>query len=137
MEANAPLLILFDGHCNLCSGAVKFIYHRDSRHVFRFAPLSGPTAERIMQGSSPGDRPDSFVLVEGDRIHFRSTAALRVAKRLDGAWPLLYAFILVPGPIRDAVYRLISRKRYGWFGKRDTCFLPPPGWEEWFPDQQQ
>ncbi|MBS1582253.1 MAG: DUF393 domain-containing protein, partial [Bacteroidetes bacterium] len=41
-------------------------------------------------------------------------------------WALAYAFILVPRFIRDAVYDLVARHRYKWFGRADTCMLPTP-----------
>lgn len=131
------MLVLFDGYCNLCSGSVQFIHKRDSMRRFRFAPLNGPTAERILRKNFSGPPPDSIVLIEGGKVYTCSTAALRIAKKLDGAWPLLYACIILPVPLRDMVYRFISRKRYGWFGKRETCWLPQPGWEAWFPDLQE
>ena len=62
----------------------------------------------------------------------KSTAALRIAKRLDGLWPLLAVFLVVPRFLRDAVYDWIGRHRYRWFGKRDACWVPHPGLSERF-----
>ena len=67
-----------------------------------------------------------MILVEGDRAFTRSTAALRVAKRLSGAWPLLYVFVIVPRFLRDAVYGWVARNRYRWFGRKDHCLVPTP-----------
>ncbi len=69
---------------------------------------------------------DSFVLVEEGRAYRESTAALRVARRLRGLWPLCYAAILLPRFLRDPIYRFIARNRYRWFGKKDTCMIPTP-----------
>ena len=79
------------------------------------------------QGSGPiqGD-PDSILLVQGGRVYERSDAALRIARGLRGAWKLFYAFIVVPRPIRDVVYRFIARNRYRWFGKSESCRMPTP-----------
>ena len=60
------------------------------------------------------------------RAYTRSTAALRIARRLRFPWPLLYAFIIVPRPLRDLIYDFIARHRYRWFGKRDACMMPTP-----------
>jgi predicted DCC family thiol-disulfide oxidoreductase YuxK len=54
----------------------------------------------------------------------RSTAALKVAGQLSGIIKLLYAFIIVPAFIRDAVYDGIAKNRYKWFGKKETCMIP-------------
>jgi hypothetical protein len=37
---------------------------------------------------------------------------------------LLTFLLIVPRPIRDAVYRLIATNRYRLFGKREMCMLP-------------
>jgi len=120
-------VILFDGVCNLCHGAVRFIIRRDRAARFRFASLQsdGHRAQFAVTGRV-GEPIDSILLVEAGRTYDRSTAALRIARRLDGAWPLLYAFIIVPRPLRDAVYAWIARNRYRWFGRLDTCPLPDP-----------
>ena len=43
-----------------------------------------------------------------------------------GPWPLMYALIVVPAPIRDLVYRLIASYRYRWFGRAEVCRVPTP-----------
>ena len=67
---------------------------------------------------------DSIVLEEEGQIFTKSTAALRISKGLGHAWPLLYALVIVPRCIRDAVYDVVARNRYRWFGKRAECMLP-------------
>ncbi len=128
-----PLTIFFDGECNLCSGSVQFVLKRDRKEEFRFASLQGETGQALLASLQfPKDHFDSFILQEGDVIYTRSTAALTVVKHLGGAWSLLYALIVIPRFIRDGVYEFISRRRYKWFGKRETCWLPQPKWEKRF-----
>ncbi|HSD10384.1 MAG TPA: DCC1-like thiol-disulfide oxidoreductase family protein, partial [Candidatus Binatia bacterium] len=55
-----------------------------------------------------------------------SNAALRILRRLRGPSALLYFFVLIPQPIRDAVYDWFARRRYRWFGKRSACSIPSP-----------
>lgn len=122
-------VVLFDGHCNLCSAAVRFVIARDAAGFFRFASLQSEAGERLLRarGHAPASGPpESVVLVEGAEVHWRSDAALRIARRLDGAWPLAYALILVPRLLRDAIYRAIARRRYRWFGRTESCRLPGP-----------
>jgi predicted DCC family thiol-disulfide oxidoreductase YuxK len=118
-------IILFDGVCNLCNGAVQFVIKRDKKNQFRFASLQGEFGQKILREHAlePG-RLESFILKEGDRIYTESTGALRVAKELGGFWSWLYAFIIVPRFIRDAVYGWIARNRYTWFGKKEACWVP-------------
>lgn len=121
-------VVLFDGVCNLCNGAVNFIIDRDPSARFRFAALQSSQAAELLAplGRVPEAEPNSFILVEDGRLYERSTAALRVARRMGGAWRLFYAFILIPRPIRDAAYRFIAKNRYRWFGKAEACRMPTP-----------
>ncbi len=118
-------VVLFDGVCNLCNGSVRFVIERDPHKHFQFAPLQSETATTLIGGTAdPLAMPDSIVLVDDGRLYVRSTAALRIARRLRFPWPILWVFMAVPRPLRDRVYDVIARHRYGWFGKRDTCMVP-------------
>ena len=124
---NNKKIILFDGVCNLCNSSAQFILKRDKKEQFLFASLQGRTGQEYLHKFQlPADTFNSFLLVEGDHYYTRSTSALRIARSLSGAWPLLYAFMIVPRFIRDAVYNLIARNRYKWFGKTDTCWVATP-----------
>jgi len=118
-------VVLFDGVCNFCDGTVSFIIDHDPRAYFRFAALQSPQGQRLLERceSRELDR-DSLVLVEREKCYTRSTAALRIARRLRSPWFLLYGLIVVPRPIRDALYDWFARNRYRWFGKRDECLVP-------------
>jgi predicted DCC family thiol-disulfide oxidoreductase YuxK len=119
--------ILFDGVCNLCNGSVQFILRRDPQARFRFASLQSEAGRRLVteQGLDP-EVLNSVILIEEGRVYRESTAALRIARHMSGAWKLLRVFVLIPRPIRDVVYRLIARNRYRWFGKSETCWLSTP-----------
>jgi predicted DCC family thiol-disulfide oxidoreductase YuxK len=128
-------LILFDGVCNLCAWAVRFVIERDPRGRFRFASLQSELGRRLLDqhGIDPA-RTDSFILIEGGAASVESTAALRVARHLSGLWPLCHLAILLPRLARDPVYRFIARNRYRWFGKQDTCMIPTPELKSRFVD---
>ena len=70
--------------------------------------------------------PDSVVLIEGTKVYQRSDAVLRIARNLRAPWPVLYAFIVFPRFLRDAVYKFIAQHRYLWFGRTETCRVPTP-----------
>ncbi len=123
-------MILFDGVCNLCSGVVRFIVKRDPKGVFRFASLQSDAGKRLLRDHgvepSAGD-PDTVVLVDHGRVFVRSTAALRIAYRLGGAYKVVFWLgLLWPRFLRDFVYDFIARHRYRWFGKKDSCMVPTP-----------
>ena len=120
-------IILFDGVCNLCNGAVRFIIKRDNKNRFLFASLQSEEGKQILEDNNfPANKSDSFLLVEDGKVYERSTAALRVLKNLSGLRSLLYGFIIVPKFIRDSVYNWIAKNRYQWFGRKDECMIPTP-----------
>ena len=124
--ATMPVL-LFDGVCNLCNGAVNFLIDRDPEARLRFASLQSASGQQLLRRFElPTDQFDTMVLVEGDRYYTRSTAGLRVARRLKWPWPLLSVFMVVPRPLRDLVYDCIARNRYRWFGQQENCRVPTP-----------
>ncbi len=120
-------IILFDGVCNLCNSSVNFVIDRDTQQYFKFASLQSEFGQQQVKriGGDPSQL-NSIVLIEGDRFYRKSTAALRIARKLTGGWPLLYAFIVIPPFVRDVVYDFIAKNRYRWFGKEATCRIPTP-----------
>jgi predicted DCC family thiol-disulfide oxidoreductase YuxK len=129
------LIVLFDGVCNLCNRTVQVILKRDHKKKFQFASLQGKAGQELLKRHHlPDDVFNSFILLEDDKIYTRSAGALRVAKHLGGAWPLIYGLIIIPKFIRDAVYNLIAKNRYKWFGRREECWVPTPELRERFLD---
>jgi predicted DCC family thiol-disulfide oxidoreductase YuxK len=120
-------IILFDGVCNLCNSSVTFIIKRDKKDIFRFAALQSEVGEALVKKHQiDTSKTDSIILIDGEQHYEKSSAALRVARRLSGGYPLLYIFMLVPRLIRNWVYDYIAKNRYKWYGKRESCMIPTP-----------
>ncbi|NNM95974.1 MAG: DUF393 domain-containing protein, partial [Bacteroidia bacterium] len=118
-------IILFDGSCNLCNGAVAFIYKRDAKKAFCFTPLrSSEGKELLKQAGVSKDYNQSIVYLRKGKPYFKSTAALLICKDIGGVWSFFYFFIVIPRFVRDAVYKLISLLRYKLSGKRKNCIVP-------------
>lgn len=126
---HALAIILFDGVCNLCNGFVQFVIRHDAAGRFRFAALQSEAGQALLrqhQLPTPAE-PDSVVLVTDGRAYTHSAAALGILQGLGGGWRQLGRLGQVfPRFLRDAVYRLIARYRYRWFGRQDACWLPTP-----------
>ena len=136
MDKQAPILF-FDGVCNLCSSSVQFVLKRNSKGNIRFASLQSEFAKkRLASFNLPQDYLDSLVLLENGQLFIQSDAALRLCKHLNGLWPLFTIFLLVPRPLRDATYQAIAKRRYKWFGRSDSCWIPDNRWNDRFLDQQ-
>lgn len=126
-EANDHAIILFDGVCNFCNNSVNFIIERDPEGYFKFAPLQSEIGEKLLKKNGINKvETDSVVLLENGRAYTHSTAALRVARKLSGAWRYLYGLRFVPQSIRDFAYKLFAQNRYRMFGKQEACMLPTP-----------
>ena len=125
MATPLPYIVLFDGWCNLCHGSVRFIIRRDPKEMFVFASLQSEQATALFEEKGvKSTTMESLVLIKGNRVFRKSSAALEIARSLNGLWPLCYVFVIVPRPIRDRVYDLVARNRYRLFGKRDHCTYP-------------
>lgn len=118
-------IIFFDGVCNLCNSSVKFILKRDRNELFLFSSLqSDASKEILLQYNLENLTLNTIILLEDGIIYQKSTAILRIAKRLSGIYKYAYVFIIIPTFIRDGIYSFIAKRRYKWFGKQDSCMLP-------------
>ena len=118
-------IILFDGVCKFCHASVQFVIKRDNHNRFRFCPLQSPKGQQLaMDHGIDNLNLTLMILLEDNNIYRKSSAALRIARKLASPWPALYIFIVVPTIIRDVVYDFIGNHRYQWFGKYDQCMIP-------------
>jgi predicted DCC family thiol-disulfide oxidoreductase YuxK len=126
-RANGRDIVLFDGVCNLCNGAVDFILKRDPAGQFAFASLQSEAGQEVLSAYKLSTRDfNTVILVQEGKVYKKSRAALQIAGKLKGGWKLLQVFKIVPSFMGDAVYNFIARNRYRFFGKRETCRLPTP-----------
>ncbi|NJN21586.1 MAG: DUF393 domain-containing protein [Leptolyngbya sp. RL_3_1] len=132
-------IIFFDGECLLCNGFVDLLLRLDTAGIFAMAPLQGPTAQRLLPPRS--DRAEDWSMYyletaagstqaadieETGTLYSQSDAAIAVMARLGGIWSVLSWIRLIPRALRNAIYRIIARNRYRWFGRRATCRRPSP-----------
>lgn len=126
-------IVLFDGVCNFCNSSVNFIIKHDKKDHFRFTPLQSEKGKLLLkQFNAEGKGLDSLVLIENNKLYMRSTACLKIAKKLSGIYSLAYIFIFIPSFLRDPVYNFIAKNRYKWFGKKDACMIPTQAVKEKF-----
>ena len=132
---SAEAVVFFDGVCNFCNGTVNFVIDRNHKGSLKFASLQSNYASEVL-GTHNVDTSQlqSIIVLEGDRVFQKSRAALRIASKMDGLWPLLNFFLIIPPFIRDLVYDFIAKNRYKWFGQLDACRIPSPDMKERFLD---
>lgn len=117
-------IILFDGHCNLCSRSVCFIKKRDKENIFTPLPLDSKEASKI-EGVEKVELqdPDSVIYARNGRFYYRSEAAIRIMAEIGGAYKLLLVFLLIPPKIRDFFYNLVARNRHRFFKHSNACSI--------------
>ena len=117
-------VILYDGVCVFCSRWIRYIATHDVSRRFRFTAIQSDYGTRLAQAFNidPND-PDTNAVIHGGIAYFKSDGALTTLSLLPG-WRWARVLLLIPRPIRDAVYNLVARNRYRIFGKYDECFVP-------------
>lgn len=133
-------LVLYDGVCGLCNRLIRIIIAGDPDNQFRFASLQSKLGKEILGGMGIQESEyATFYLVTGynqsDRMVLqKATASLFIAKRLGFPWNILLVTRLFPMRWLDKAYDFVARNRYRYFGKYETCPLPPEEQRERFLD---
>ncbi len=127
-ETHRLPLLLYDGVCALCNGAVRFVLRRDRSRAVRFAPLQGDTAAPLLAERPELAGIDSIIWIDATgRAFTRSAAMLAIARQMGGGWAVLAALSrIIPAVLRDALYDRVARTRYRVFGRYDACPVPSP-----------
>lgn len=122
-QVGGPGLILYDGNCILCSSWFLFVASRDDERRFMFTPIQSEfgRAVALRLGIDPVNPQSNAVILDGKPYLYSDSAlaALSVLPR----WKWIWALHFVPRALRDALYRVIARNRYRWFGRHDQCDL--------------
>jgi predicted DCC family thiol-disulfide oxidoreductase YuxK len=123
------VFVVFDTDCVLCSRWVSFLlrHERDQRMIFVSAWSSTGLALASKHALSRADLNLTYLVIENSRPLTHSAAGLALVRRLKAPWRWLAALVVVPRPLRDRLYNWVARNRYAWFGRKDHCFVPPPG----------
>ena len=127
MQTDSPIVV-FDTNCVLCSGMVAFILAHEQAPILRFAGAwsSEGLALAAKYGFSRSDLDKTFLVVCSNKALTRSDAGIEIVRHFRAPWRWAAIAAAVPRPLRDAVYDLVARRRYRWFGKRQDCTVVPP-----------
>jgi predicted DCC family thiol-disulfide oxidoreductase YuxK len=125
MHAPTQPMIVYDRKCMLCSTSMAFVIRHDRQHLFRLVPAQSALgrAAYLDHGLDP-DALATMIVVADGRARTESDAALYVLAALGWPWRAAAAARVVPGFVRNGVYRWVARNRYRWFGTRHACVLP-------------
>jgi predicted DCC family thiol-disulfide oxidoreductase YuxK len=116
-------LLLYDGVCVLCQKSVVWLINKDHKGLIQFSSLQGETAKAHLSAQEL-QVMSSLVLIYNQKQYHKSSAFLKLMQLLNWPYKGLYVFMLVPKFIRNAVYDVIAKNRYKWYGKHASCWLP-------------
>jgi len=121
-------IILFDGVCNLCNGAVQSIIKHDKKDIFRFVALQSELGIEICKYIGVDQiKIDSIVFYNpGVAYYYKSSAAIKIAEELGGIYSLISILKIFPEKLRNYVYDYIAKNRYKCYGKKESCMIPTP-----------
>ncbi len=119
-------VILFDGTCAFCERSVKFIARRDPQGYFRFGASQSPKAAGLLsEYGVTRQSARSIVLIEDGQVFLRSTATLRIARRLGWPWSWAGGLLWLPLSLRDSGYQVVATIRHRLAGRSNVCEVPP------------
>jgi predicted DCC family thiol-disulfide oxidoreductase YuxK len=118
-------IIIFDGHCVLCSRSAQFVLRHDGRATYRLLAAQTPLGRALYvhYGLDPHDY-ESMILIADGVPALKSEAGIRIAQGLGFPWSLAAIMRILPRGWRDRLYDVLARNRFRMFGRRDTCYLP-------------
>ena len=123
-HSNSPIL-LFDGVCNLCNGAVDFILKHESSPKLYFTSIQSVEGQKILTAfnRNAGNLNTLFVLFENELFE-KSEAIIILTKYLKKPWRFLGIIEYFPKVILNFCYDFIAKYRYVFFGKMASCRIP-------------
>ncbi len=119
-------IILFDGVCNLCDSSVQFVIKHDKKDVFRFVQLQSELGQKIIRHIGASNIDSTILYEPGKAYYHKSDVAFKIIKETNGIHKILLVFSILPKSILDHIYDYVARKRYKWFGKKESCMIPTP-----------
>ena len=122
-------IIFFDGVCELCDWFVNFIFKRDSKKQFLYAPLQGETAQTYLKAEDIQGLKSIIFFNQG--VILKESPALKaIMKKL---YPrLAFVTILFPSVIFNLFYRFMAKRRYAFFGKKEGLYQTTPEQKKYF-----
>jgi predicted DCC family thiol-disulfide oxidoreductase YuxK len=64
---------------------------------------------------------DTVIFEQAGKTFIRSEAVIECLSFIGGFWKLTKFFRIIPLRLRDAIYDIVAKNRYKWFGRRNSC----------------
>jgi len=129
-------IIIFDGHCVLCSGWANFVLRHDRLGKYRLLAAQSALGRALYVhwGLDPVDYQTNILLAEGI-AWFKSDGSIRMMEGMGFPWVLAKLCRVLPLTIRDWLYEVVARNRFRLFGRREICYVPTAEFRNRFLDE--
>lgn len=118
-------IVFYDGDCGFCNKSVQFILKHEKTHRVCFAALQSDFARAFFaEHAFPEPDLSTFYYWDGQKLHQKSTAALKLLDELKFPWKLLKSGYILPRKWRDGLYDFIAQRRHRL--SSGFCALPTP-----------
>jgi len=114
--------LLIDAHCVMCNGLAKFLRRRQrTEGALVIHGIQSPEGQALIATFPERLQAlDTLYVVRNGEVHVRSAGAVRLLLTMRWYYAALFPFAwLVPLPLRDAVYWVVSKLRHK-FGRTDA-----------------
>lgn len=131
--ADGHPIIVFDGHCALCSGWANFVLRFDRRARYRLLAAQSPLGRALYlhYGLDARDYTTNL-LIEDGLAWFKSEGCIRMAQGLGFPWSLAALLRILPLRLRDRLYEWVARNRFRIAGRREVCYAPAAAYRNRF-----
>jgi len=113
--------VLIDAHCVMCNGLAKFLRKRTASHAqLDVIGIQSDEGQAMIETFPPRMQTmDTLYVVRAGKPYVRSAGAIRLLLTMKWYYAMLFPFAwLVPLPLRDGVYWVVSKLRHQ-FGRTE------------------
>jgi len=124
MTTFSVTLVLFDGECDICNSAARFLKKHDRTKSIKFISRNSDFRSRLLESlPSIVQEADSIIVLQDARFYIKSAAIIHLARFLKWPWNMVTVTRILPLKLSDRLYDLFARKRYLLFRKKKVCRL--------------
>jgi predicted DCC family thiol-disulfide oxidoreductase YuxK len=128
------MIVFYDSDCLLCSRTIRFLRYVDKKGQLTFEALQSDKVRTMsvliclrQARHTQNVGAENFTTLyvwHNNKCCEKSEAIFEICRGLGGFWRIFLLFAYLPKSWLNALYDWVSRNRYKWFGKSETCTFP-------------
>ena len=118
-------IIFFDGLCNLCNSFIDFVIKRNHKRNIYYSSLQSDFAKDFIRKKNIKlENIDTIYFFFKGNIYTKHKAFSLILLNLPLHYKIFSFLFYVPNFIGYGAYDFVAKRRYKWFGKRNSCRVP-------------